>query len=104
MLHEQIGILIERAVVGIRIKDELGIRQVLLENVRVHRGYDDVVAALRDQRRLADVLQIVQDAIAVGGVFADRRALRQGGFLADLRIAVRAPKLALQEGEAGGLA
>ncbi len=48
MFHEQIGILVEGTVIGIRIQDELRVRQFLLQNVRAHRWNDHVVAALHD--------------------------------------------------------
>jgi hypothetical protein len=49
--------LVLRAVIGIGVEDELRVREVLLQDERVHRVDDDVVAAIDDQRRLGDRLQ-----------------------------------------------
>jgi len=45
-----------RAVIGVRVEDQLGIGDVLLEDVRVDRVDDHVVAAVDDERRLMDRL------------------------------------------------
>ena len=49
MTDEQFGILVQRTVSRIRINDELSVRQVLLQDVRVDRVDDDIVAAIDDQ-------------------------------------------------------
>ena len=62
--HEELRVLVERSVICIRVKDQLRVRQVLLQDVRVHRGHDDIVAALHDQRWLTDIFQIVENSLA----------------------------------------
>src|SRR6266851_7778005 len=53
---EQRGILVLRPVIGIRIEDELRVRQVLLQDERVYGVDDHVIAAVHDQSRLFDCL------------------------------------------------
>ena len=55
MTDEEIGISVVRAVIGVG-DNELRVRQVLLQDERVHRVDDHVVAAVDDQRRLLDEL------------------------------------------------
>jgi len=98
--HEDFRVLVERPVICIRIKDQLRIRQVLLQDVRVHRRYDDIVTALHDQRRLTDIFQTVEDALGRRDVPADGLALRGCSFSAHLWVAIVAGKLAFQKGEA----
>jgi hypothetical protein len=52
MPDEALRILVLRAVIGVRIQDQLGVGDVLLEDVRVDRVNDHVVIAIDDQRRL----------------------------------------------------
>ena len=59
MLHKQLGVHVVRAVIGVGVDDQLGIRQVLLHDERVHRGYAHVVTAVHDECWLIDRLQIV---------------------------------------------
>ena len=59
MTDEEFGILVLRAVICVGIEDEFGVRQVLLQDERVHRVDDHVLAAVHDQRRLPDRLQVV---------------------------------------------
>ena len=49
-------ILVLRAVIGVRVEDQLGVGDVLLEDARVDRVDDHVVVAVDDQRRLMDRL------------------------------------------------
>src|SRR5579883_3214135 len=42
VFHEQLGVLVERAMVGVWKDDELSIRQLLLQDIGVHRRDDDV--------------------------------------------------------------
>src|SRR5580692_11467582 len=51
-----------RAVPGIRVEDQPGIRQVLLKDVGIDGRHHDVVLAVDDERALLDLLQI---AVAV---------------------------------------
>src|ERR1700730_7496552 len=98
MLNKELWVLVLRAVIGGGIKDELGIRQVLLQDERVHGVDDHVLAAVHDQRRLADRLQIFERLLLRRAPFADRLDLGGRGFLVHLGIAVLgAPSEALEE-------
>jgi hypothetical protein len=88
VLDEPLGILILRTVIGVGIKDKLGVRQVLLQDVRVHGVDDHVLGAVDDQRRLADRLQIFERLLLRRAPFADRLDLGGRDFLVDLGIAV----------------
>src|SRR5216683_2938290 len=85
---EQRGILVLRAVICVGIEDELGVRQVLLQDERIHGVDDHVLAAIHDQRRLADRLQIFERLLPRRAPFADRLDLGGRDFLVDLGIAV----------------
>src|ERR1700730_10223885 len=85
---EQRGILVLRPVIGIRIEDELRIRQVLLKNKRIHGVNDHVMASVDHQRRLADRLQIFERLLPRCAPFADRLDLGGRDFLVDFGIAV----------------
>jgi hypothetical protein len=100
--HEEFRVLVERSVIGVRVEDQLRVRQILLQQIRVHRGDDDVVAALDDQRWLTNIFQRVENALGGRDIFADGFALRRCGLLAHLGIAILAEKLAFQKGEACG--
>ena len=102
MRHEEFRELVERPVICIRIKDQLRIRQVLLQDVRVHRGHHDIGAAVHDQRWLTDIFQIVENALGWREIFLDGFALRRRRFLAQLGIAILAGMLAFQKGETCG--
>ena len=94
MTDEEFGILVLRAVIGVGIEDELGVRQVLLQDERVHGVDDHVLAAVHDQRRLADRLQIFERLLLRRAPFADRLDL--GGaafsFTSGSRFSVRSRK------------
>src|SRR5712671_6616403 len=66
MTDEKLGILELRPVVGIRIDDELRIRDALLNDEGGDRGHDYVVTAVHDECWLLDRLQI-----AVGPLLLD---------------------------------
>ena len=100
--HEEFWVLVERSVICIRIKGQLRVGQVLLQDVRVHRGHDDIVAALHDQCRLTDIFQIVENSLGRRGISADGIALRRRRCFAHLGIAILAAKLAIQKGKASG--
>src|ERR1700726_1197785 len=57
---EPLGILILRTVIGVGIEDKLGVRQVLLQDERVHGVDDHVLATIHDQCRLTNRLQIFE--------------------------------------------
>ncbi|GAA1658009.1 hypothetical protein GCM10009744_58990 [Kribbella alba] len=62
VLDERLLELKKRSAVGVREEDQLGVWQVLLEDVRVDGGDDDVVVAIDYQGRLMDFLEIVEAA------------------------------------------
>src|SRR6266436_4012052 len=59
VFHEELRVLVLRAVIGVGVDDQLRIRDVLLDDEGVDRGHDHVIAAVHDERRLLDRLQIV---------------------------------------------
>src|ERR1700689_2922382 len=59
VFNEKLRVLIVRAVIGVGIDDQLRVRDVLLHDERVHRGYVHVVTAVHDECWLLDRLQIV---------------------------------------------
>src|SRR4029077_8527431 len=85
---EQFGTLVQRAVGRIRINDQLRIRQVLLQDVRIDRVDDDVIAAADDERRLFDVFQVIPGPVALGTPLGNSSALRQCGLLAYFGVAI----------------
>src|SRR6266478_2151235 len=105
MTDEEFRILVLRAVICVGIEDKLGVRQVLLQDERVHGVDDHVLAAVHDQRWLADRLQIFEGLLPRRAPFADRLDLRGRYFLVDFGIAaVGAQPEALEERAARGLA
>ena len=64
VLQEPIGILELRAVPGIGIDQQLGVRDVLCQVPGVDRGDHDVVHAVQHQRRLSDRAQAQAEAYA----------------------------------------
>ena len=58
VLQEPIRILELRAVPGIGIDQQLGVRDVLCQVPGVDRGDHDVVHAVQDQRRVSDRAQV----------------------------------------------
>jgi hypothetical protein len=85
--------LVVRAVRGIRVNDQLGIRQVLLQDERVHRVDDDVIAAVHHQCRLLDGFQIFVRTFTRCRPFGDGRALCRRDLVVDFRIAIRAAQV-----------
>src|ERR1700751_3476611 len=67
---ELFRILVLRTVIGVGIEDKLRVRQVLLQYERVHGVDDNVPAAVHDQRRLTDRLQIFERLHPRGRPFA----------------------------------
>src|SRR5258708_2853644 len=57
VLDEQCWILEQGAMARVRVKDELGVRQVLRKNVGVDRWDHRVIVALHDENRLFDLAQ-----------------------------------------------
>src|SRR6267378_6014423 len=98
-------ILVLRAVIGVRVEDQLGVGDVLLEDVRVDRVDDHVVVAVDDQRRLMERLQIVEGVCARGAPLGECFELRRRHLLVHLGIAaLSAPTEAFQIGAASCLA
>src|SRR6267378_5751671 len=98
-------VLVLRAVIGVRVEDQLGIGDVLLEDVRVDRVDDHVVVAVDDQRRLMERLQIVEGVCARGAPLGECFELRRRHLLVHLGIAaLSAPTEAFQIGAASCLA
>ena len=77
-----------RAVCGVGVNDQLRVRQVLLQDERVHRVDDDIGAAVHDQRRLLDRFQIIVGTFASSAPFGDGRALRRRHFVVHFGIAI----------------
>src|SRR3546814_9409573 len=76
VLHEKVGVLEMGAVPRVRIEDELRVRDMLRERVRVDRRDHHIVAAVHDQRRLADPLQLGEAVVARAKPGLHRRELR----------------------------
>src|SRR6202521_3960586 len=73
--YEKLWILEQRAMTGVRIHNQLRIRNVLRKRERVDCGHHDIVIAVHHQRRLLDRLQI-------GIAFASRlRPFRHSSLL-----------------------
>jgi hypothetical protein len=58
VLNKQLWVLILGAMIAVGVQNELCVRQVLLEDERVHRINDHVVAAVHHERGLSDLLQV----------------------------------------------
>src|SRR6266481_2062777 len=71
---EQFGVLEMRAVVGVRVKDELGIGKELLQDVGVDRRDHDVFAAVDDQDRKPEPLEVAIAGVLGGAVSRQRGA------------------------------
>ena len=65
--------------VGVREEDQLGVWQVLLQDIGVDGGDDDVVAAVDDERRLLDSLEVIEAAGCGGSPLAGGRGMRGEG-------------------------
>src|SRR5260370_17147678 len=73
-----------RAVPGIRVEDQPGIRQMLLKDVGIDGRHHDVVLAVDDKRALLDLLQI-----AVAVCRGDRTPFIKGADLALPNLSLR---------------
>src|SRR5260370_20996868 len=58
MLNKQLWVLVLRTMIAVGVQNELRVRQVLLEDERVHRINDHVVAAVHHERGLSDLRQV----------------------------------------------
>src|ERR1700686_2271081 len=72
VFDEELRVLVVRAVIGVGVDDQLSIRDVLLHNERVHRGYVHVVTAVHDECWLLDRLQIVVGPLLPDAPLANR--------------------------------
>ena len=64
MINEQIRVLEEKTMPGVRIHDQLCVGQKLRHRERVDRWYHHIVAAVRDKNRLLDFGQAVVSRIS----------------------------------------
>src|SRR3546814_12401591 len=94
------------AVPRVLIEEELRVRDMLRERVRVDRRDHHIVAAVHDQRRLADPLQLGEAVVARAKPGLHRRELRTAflhpGTGAPVRGAAMAPLPELLAGLAPG--
>jgi hypothetical protein len=58
MLNKQLWVLVLRTIIAAGVRNELRVRQVLLEDERVQRIDDHVVAAVHHERGLSDLVQV----------------------------------------------
>src|SRR6266404_7042243 len=58
MLNKQLWVLVLRTMIAVGVQNELRVRQVLLQDERVRRIDEHVVAAVHHERRLSDLLQV----------------------------------------------
>ena len=77
-----------RSVVGVREEDQLGVRQVLLQDVGVDGGDDDVVAAVDDERGVRDSFEVVEAVRSWRAPLVRRCEMRGDGGLRDRGVAV----------------
>src|SRR5258705_1060229 len=103
--NEALRVLVERTVAGVGVKDQLRVRNVLLEDVRVDGVDDHVVVAVDHQRWLRDGLQVLVRLLARRAPLGQGLDLRRRDLLVHLWIAVLAAQAeALPERGTGGLA
>jgi hypothetical protein len=88
MTDEEFRILVLRAVICVGIEDELGVRQLLLQDERVHGVDDHVLAAVHDQRWLVDRLEVVVRPIELNAPFAQGFELGECYLFVDLGVSV----------------
>ncbi len=88
MTDEEFRILVLRAVICVGIEDELGVRQVLLQDERIHIVNNHVLAAVHDQRWLADRLEVVVRPFELNAPFAQGFELGECYLFVDLGVSV----------------
>src|SRR5580704_17559656 len=94
-----------RSVIGVWEEDQLGVWQVLLQDVTVDGGDHHVVAAVDHERRVRDSFEIVEAVRGWRAPFARRRQMGGDSGLRDWDVAVLgAGSDALEEGSTGPLA
>jgi hypothetical protein len=62
MVDEQVRVLEQKPVAGVRIDDQLGVRQELRHREELNRRHHHVVAAVRNQYRLLDLSQLYAES------------------------------------------
>src|SRR5260221_5127157 len=98
VFYEKLRVLVVRAVIGVGIDDQLRVRDVLLHDERVHRGYVHVVTAVHDECWLLDRLQIVDGPLSLDAPLANSFDLGGRHLVVHFGIAALLPKVrALQE-------
>src|ERR1700726_342603 len=69
MINKQLWVLVLRAMIAVGVQNELRVRQVLLQDERVHRIDEHVVAAVHHECRLSDLLQVSKGIFRRGAPF-----------------------------------
>src|ERR1700752_1620340 len=105
VFHEELRVLVLRAVIGVGVDDQLRIRDVLLDDEGVDRGHDHIVAAVHDERWLLDRLQIVVGPVSLNAPLLHRFDLGGRHLVVHFGIApLRTKMRALQKRPSRGLA
>src|ERR1700694_2578685 len=76
---EQLRELEMRSVVGVWEEDQLGVGEVLLQDVGVDGGDDDVVAAVNHERGVRDSFEVVEAVWGCRAPLVRRRQMRGDG-------------------------
>jgi hypothetical protein len=87
-----------RTVAGIRIQDELGAGQELLQDEGVDRRDHDVIGAVDDEDGKPEALEVGVAGILGGVISGERSALGGDGLVGDGDVAVGAGGDAIDEG------
>ena len=88
MTDEQLWVMVLRAVAGVGVEDQLGVGDVLLQDERVHGVDDHVLAAVHDQRWLADRLEVVVRPFELNAPFPQGFELGECYLFVDLGVSV----------------
>src|SRR6266481_6357546 len=98
VFNEELRVLVVRTVIGVGVDDQLRVRDVLLHDEGVDRGYVHVVTAVHDECWLLDRLQIVVGPLLLDAPLANRFDLGGRHLVVHFGIAALLPKMrALQE-------
>src|SRR5438105_4708724 len=88
VLNKQLWVLVLRTMIAVGVQNELRVGQVLLEDERVHRIDEHVVAAVYYERRLSDLLQVSIGIFRRSAPFLQRSQLCRSDLFVWQRIAV----------------